>query len=69
MVQLENDLKVVGIPVVYASRMSAAPAGNVYVNQQAYRRFSTELSVGEASFEEVELDVKGEGETLAYRLL
>lgn len=37
---ISNDLTVVGIPVVYACRLSSAPANHTYLNQSAFEVIS-----------------------------
>jgi class 3 adenylate cyclase len=64
-VEIGADVTVVGTPVVYACRMSGAPAGTTLVNQLAYEQLF--LQHGEyCDFAEVALDAKHEGELLAH---
>jgi class 3 adenylate cyclase len=65
LVKIQDGLTVIGAPVVYACRMSAAQAGQTLLNQTAYE--VTSQRFGEyVNFEESEIDMKHEGRTLAY---
>jgi class 3 adenylate cyclase len=65
LVQIAGGLTVVGAPVVYACRLSAAPPGMTLVNQPAYEVVSERC--GEACFiDESEIEIKHEGRLLAY---
>lgn len=65
LIQMAGGLTVVGKPVVYACRLSAAPAGLTYINQPAYEEISMKFSKYCLASECV-LDIKHEGRTLAY---
>lgn len=65
LVQMAGGLTVVGAPVVYACRMSAAPAGRTLLNQPAYEKIVEKFSPY-CFLREEQLDVKHEGSTLAY---
>lgn len=65
MVQFASEFTVVGQPVVYASRMAGAPAGDTFLNQPAYEQIRTKYSVV-CDVNPVEHNVKNEGRTLAY---
>jgi class 3 adenylate cyclase len=65
LLKVAEGLTVVGSPVVYACRLSGAPAGRTYLNQPAveliedrYRSF--------CSIEERAIEIKHEGEIVAY---
>jgi class 3 adenylate cyclase len=65
LLKMADGLTVVGSPVVYACRLSGAPAGRTYLNQPAiemiedkYRRY--------CSIEECAINIKHEGEIVAY---
>jgi class 3 adenylate cyclase len=65
LVRLQDGLTVIGTPVVYACRMSVAKAGQTLLNQPAYE--VTSQKFGEyVNFQETEIDIKNEGNTLAY---
>lgn len=65
LVKLQDGLTVIGSPVVYACRLSAANAGQTLLNQPAYEVISQKL--GEyVNFQESEIPLKNEGRTLAY---
>ena len=65
--RIAGDLTVVGAPVVYAARMSSAPAGKSVLNQPAYEKISTRYRAF-CSMSETELDIKHEGRVLAYEV-
>jgi class 3 adenylate cyclase len=62
-----NELTVVGIPVVYACRMSSAKAGQTLLNQPAKEEISR---IGNDSIKiiETEIFIKNEGTALAYEV-
>jgi len=64
MVELGGEFTVVGQPVVYACRMSGAPAGQTLLNQAAYDQVFSRYTCFE--FNESELAVKNEGRIAAY---
>jgi len=67
LVEINNVLTVVGIPVVYACRLSNANFGEILLNQSAY-----EASIVKhkkcCQYNESELDIKHEGKILTYKL-
>ncbi len=67
LVNNRNELTVVGIPVVYACRMSSAKAGDTLLNQPAKEEL---LKVCEnyAKIIETEVIIKNEGTALAYKI-
>ncbi|MDR3404713.1 MAG: adenylate/guanylate cyclase domain-containing protein [Chthoniobacter sp.] len=65
--RIAGDLTVVGAPVVYATRMSNAPAGKSILNQPAYEKIVSEYHAF-CSLSETELDIKHEGRVLAYEV-
>jgi len=65
LVHLGSEFTVVGTPVVYACRMAGAPAGYTYVNQPAFEKLQAAYPES-LSFREMEIDVKSEGQTVAY---
>jgi len=64
-VRIQNELTIVGEPVVYACRLGGAPAGKTYVNQGAYNELFEKYSDC-LDFKEVELDFKHDGAMLVY---
>jgi class 3 adenylate cyclase len=62
---ISGDITVVGSPVVYACRLSAAPAGHTYLNQTAfeelYKLYNPYYSVIETN-----ISFKNQGEMVAY---
>lgn len=67
LVQMAGGLTVVGSPVVYACRMSGAPAGLTLLNQPAYERISERFSP-HCFIREMEIEIKHEGRTVAYEV-
>ena len=65
LVQIAPGLTVVGAPVVYACRLSGAPAGMTLVNQPAFEVISDTFGAN-CSISETELEIKHEGSMLAY---
>ena len=67
LVDINNVLSIVGIPVVYACRFSNAIFGEILLNQSAF-----EASIVKhkkcCEYNESELDIKHEGKILAYKL-
>lgn len=66
-IEMNGQLTVVGEPVVYACRLSGAPAGSVYANHPAYRHLLSQNSEY-LEFDERELDFKHEGRMRAYNI-
>jgi class 3 adenylate cyclase len=67
-VRIAGGLTVVGEPVVYACRLSGAPAGRTYLNQGAYDAVNTALGAF-CVLRETELEIKHEGRLLAYDMV
>jgi class 3 adenylate cyclase len=65
LVNIQDWLTVIGTPVVYACRLSGAPAGQTLVNQQAYDTMSQKFG-GYINFQDAELLIKNEGNILVY---
>lgn len=66
--RIAGDLTVVGTPVVYATRLSSAPAGKTLLNQPAYEKIVSQY--GEfCSTSETEVSIKREGQVLAYEVM
>jgi class 3 adenylate cyclase len=66
LVRVAGGLTVVGVPVVYACRLSGAPAGVTLLNQASFDRVK---AYSGATYElvESEIEVKHEGRMVAYR--
>ena len=60
-----GGLTVVGSPVVYACRLSSAPAGHIYLNQPAFENVSSKYG-RYCHIDETELEIKHEGSVLCY---
>jgi class 3 adenylate cyclase len=65
--RIAGDLTVVGAPVVYATRMSNAPAGKSILNQPAYEKIASHYRTF-CSLSETEMDIKHEGRVIAYEV-
>jgi class 3 adenylate cyclase len=65
--QIAGGLSIVGVPVVYACRMSGTRPGTTLLNQQGYERISERFSP-HCFFKETELEIKHEGKVLAYEV-
>lgn len=65
--RMSNSYTIIGTPVVYACRMSAAPAGQTYANQCAYEIISEKFA-GSIGIAETIVQVKHEGPLLAYSI-
>jgi class 3 adenylate cyclase len=65
LVNIQDWLTVIGTPVVYACRLSGAPAGQTLLNQQAYDLMSQKFG-GYINFQDSELHIKNEGNILVY---
>ena len=62
----EQQLIVVGAPVVLASRLSTVPAGTIALNQQAYKEIIDHTRI--FRFEEMLVSLKHEGACYAYKV-
>lgn len=67
LVNTRNELTIVGIPVVYACRMSGAKAGNTILNQPAKEEI-LRVCKQHVKIIETEIDIKNEGTALAYKV-
>jgi class 3 adenylate cyclase len=67
LVNTNNELTVVGIPVVYSCRMSGADAGTTILNQPAME-FADQTYKNHTTITETEINLKNEGVALAYRV-
>jgi class 3 adenylate cyclase len=67
LVEMAGGLTVVGVPVVYACRLSGSPAGITLLNQPAYESINKKFSAY-CFFHETELDIKNEGSILGYEV-
>jgi class 3 adenylate cyclase len=65
LVKMQDQLTVIGEPVVYACRLSGGEAGKTLINQPAYEILS-ELYGAYVDFKEDSIEIKHEGPTLAY---
>ena len=64
---INDEITVVGTPVVYACRMGGAEAGETLLNQPAYEKV-TEKYEQHLKVEETEINLKHEGRALAYKV-
>jgi class 3 adenylate cyclase len=65
LVHLKDGLTVVGNPVVYACRLSGAPAGVTLLNQPAFEKLFSDFSAY-CTFGESDYEVNNEGRIVAY---
>jgi len=65
LVNLINSHTVIGVPVVYACRMSSHYAGSTVLNQSAYDELKKQNSIG-LKFTEITLPVKNEDDFIGY---
>lgn len=66
LVRINNEQTIVGIPVVYACRLSNAPYGHTFLNQKVFDILKN--SKYEVKFKETEIDLKNEGIGIVYEL-
>jgi class 3 adenylate cyclase len=64
-----DSLTIVGEPVVYACRMSGAPAGKTYLNQRAYVEILSHGHSKSLCIKETEIEIKHEKNLLAYSVM
>ena len=62
-----QELIAVGIPVVYANRLSSIDAHCTVMNEQAYRKI-LEIESNPVEFKEITLSLKNEGECFVYKI-
>jgi class 3 adenylate cyclase len=67
LVTVWEGLTVVGNPVVYACRMGGAKHGQTFLNQPAYEKIFGDFGAY-CHFRETEIDLKHEGNTVAYQV-
>jgi class 3 adenylate cyclase len=65
LVKMQDQLTVIGEPVVYACRLSGGEAGKTLLNQPAYE-ITSESYGAYVDFKEDTIEIKHEGPTLAY---
>ena len=65
--KVNNELTVVGEPVVYACRFSGAESGETYLNPSAYEEVKKKYG-DYCKFSETHLDLKHEGKAVAYKV-
>ena len=63
-VVINKEQTIVGSPVVYASRLSGAPAGKTYLNRTAYKN----IAKYGINSKEIKMDIKNEGTIIVYEL-
>src|SRR5690606_29754495 len=67
LVNTQNELTVVGIPVVYACRFSGAKAGETLINGPGMEEINR-LCAANASITEGEIYIKNEGNAIGYQI-
>ena len=63
-VTINNEQTIVGSSVVYACRLSGAPAGKTYLNRTAFKNI-TKYGINS---KEARMEIKGEGNIIVYEL-
>jgi class 3 adenylate cyclase len=66
LVRINNELTMLGNPVVYACRLASAPANHTYLNQNAITEIKKKNFDIEIKFNETEIDLKNEGTAIVY---
>jgi len=61
-VRINDEPTIVGVPVVYACRLSCAPAGHTYINQSAFEC----LNKNEVKYYEKDVNIKIQGDIIIY---
>ena len=65
LVRINDEPTIVGVPVVYACRLSNAPSGHTYINQSAYEV----LKGKDIKLNEIDVDIKNQGTVTIYDLI
>jgi class 3 adenylate cyclase len=69
LVRINDEPTIVGVPVVYACRLSCAPSNHTYINQPVYEYLSKYLNGGEIKIEEEDIEIKNQGQATVYDLV
>jgi len=65
LVRINDEPTIVGVPVVYACRLSIAPYGHTYINQSAYEVIKGK----DIKLNEIDVKIKNQGIVTAYDLI
>jgi len=65
LVRINYEPTIVGVPVVYACRLSNAPSGHTYINQSAYQIVKDK----EIKLNEIDVEIKNQGTVTVYDLI
>jgi class 3 adenylate cyclase len=65
LVRVNDEPTIVGIPVVYACRLSSAPFGHTYINQPAFQN----LKGKDIKINEIDVEIKNQGIVTVYDLI
>jgi len=65
LVRINEQPTIVGVPVVYACRLSNAPSGHTYLNQPAFQLIKDK----NMKINEIEVDIKSQGTVMVYDLI
>jgi class 3 adenylate cyclase len=65
LVRVNDEPTIVGVPVVYACRLSSAPSGHTYLNQSAFQI----LKGRDIRINEVDVEIKNQGIVTIYDLI
>jgi preprotein translocase subunit SecA len=65
LVTVNNEPTILGVPVIYAYRLSNAPSNHTYINQSVYKNLNTKY----AKLIETITDIKNTGDAIVYDLI
>jgi class 3 adenylate cyclase len=70
LVRINSEPTIVGVPVVYACRLSNAPFGHTYINQSAYQILKDRgIKLNEIKLNETDFEIKNQGTVIVYDLV
>jgi len=70
LVRINSEPTIVGVPVVYACRLSNAPFGHTYINQSAYQNLTDKgIKLNEIKLDEIDFEIKNQGTVTIYDLV
>jgi class 3 adenylate cyclase len=70
LVRINSEHTIVGVPVVYACRLSNAPFGHTYINQSAYQNLKDKgIEINEIKLDEIDFEIKNQGTVTVYDLV
>jgi len=70
LVRINSEPTIVGVPVVYACRLSNAPFGHTYINQSVYQNLMDKgIKTNEIKLDEIDFEIKNQGTVTVYDLV